>query len=220
MKRHSIATGRAARRFASGFLALALAAAAASAQIRSPGSDPDLNDLALAWARGRYGAPLVCDIDGSPRRVMRSLLIAPGAPDSYPPVDRIHFAEVENHHVTRCLGDAGGDQPDLGGELEVALPGRSRPDTANHDFEQELRQHGGFVFQVRSGRLRVSAWDGTGEPHDVDFAGGEATLRLVERGSDAARVLADFEGRPLRILELKARDGTVFRFPLVLLAPR
>jgi hypothetical protein len=201
-------------------LALALGAAGASAQLRPPGSEPDLNDLALAWARGRYGAPVVCEIDGSPRRVLRSLLIAPGPPDSYPPVDRIRFTEVENSHVTRCFGEAGGDQPNLAGELDITLPGRSRPDTAGHDFEQELRQHGGFVFQVRSGRLRVSPWSGGGDPRDVDFAGGEATFRAVERGSDAARVLQEFEGRPLRVLELKARDGTVFRFPMVLVAPR
>ena len=218
--RHDTATGRAARRLAPVALALALGAAAAPAQIRPPGSDPDLNDLALAWVRGRYGAPLVCEIEGAPRRVMRSLLIAPGAQDALPPVDRIHFTEVESRQVTRCFGEASGDQPNLGGELEVTLPGRSRPDTAGHDFEQELRQHGGFVFQVRSGRLRVSAWGDAAEAREVDFAGGEATLRAVERGSDTARVLQEFEGRPLRVLELKARDGTLLRFPLVLLAPR
>jgi len=218
--RHPLATRRAVRRHVLVALALALGAAAATAQVRPPGSDPDLNDLALAWARGRYGSPLVCEIGGAPRRVMRFLLIAPSERDSYPPVDRIHFTEVESPEVTRCFGEATGDQPNLGGELQVTLPGRSRPDTAGHDFEQELRQHGGFVFEVKSGTLRVSGWGASPQARDVDFTGGEATLRAVERGTDAARVLREFQERPLRVLELKARDGTLFRFPLVLLGPR
>src|SRR3990172_3742498 len=53
--------------------ALGLTAAAAAQT-----AVPDLNHLALEWARGDFRSPLVCEIDGTPRLGLRRVTIAPG----------------------------------------------------------------------------------------------------------------------------------------------
>ena len=72
-----------------------------------------------------------------------------------------------------------------------------------------LRKEGGFQFQIRAGRLRLGA---PGKPasalREVDFSGGTADIRKVERGSDAFRRLADFGERRKLSLALEAPDGT------------
>ncbi len=98
----------------------------------------------------------------------------------------------------------------------LTLDGRSRPDTAAHDFQAALRRQGGFEFQIRAGRLRLGE---PGKPPDalreVDFKGGTAEIRRVERGSDAHRRLADFGERRKLSLNLEAPDGTRLGLDLV-----
>ena len=56
---------------------LAVAGRAGPALAQAAGAGPDLNALSLDWARGNYGAPLVCEVEGSPVRAVRRVLIAP-----------------------------------------------------------------------------------------------------------------------------------------------
>jgi hypothetical protein len=50
---------------------------------------------------------------------------------------------------------------------------------------------------------------------EVDFRGGTADIRKVERGSDAFRRLAEFGQRRKLSLRLEAPDGTRLSFDLV-----
>ena len=98
---------------------------------------------------------------------------------------------------------------------------RSRPDTASHDFEQTLRREHGFEFEVLAGKLKVGKYGATADPpKEVDFSHGKAKLHLVEPGSDAARLLADFHNLPGFTLELISPDGTQLVFRLVRVSER
>lgn len=177
---------------------------------------PGLNELALEWTRGEYRAPLICEIDGAPHRALRRILVSPGRRYSRTQMNRLAFFDLEAPADTRCHDETGGDQPNAIGSLALALETRSRPDTAQHDFDAALRREGGFEFQILAGRLRLGA---PGVDPDtmpvVDFGGGTAEIRNVERGSDAYRRLAEFGQRRKLTLVIEAKDGTRLRFDLV-----
>lgn len=175
----------------------------------------DLNLLALDWARGTFGAPLVCEVEGSPLRAVRRVTIAPETGSDRGPMDRIHFPDPEAPGATRCFSELGADEPLVSGALLISLPGRSRPDTARYDLESALKRQRGFDFDVREGKLAVRGWGpGQEEPTTVDFAGGVARLHLVQPGSDAERLLRSFTSKRKLVLSLEAKDGTVLRFHL------
>jgi hypothetical protein len=131
-------------------------------------------------------------------------------------VNRLAFFDLEAPEGTRCHDETGGEQPNAIGSLALDLEVRARPDTAQRDFELALRREGGFDFRIRAGKLRLGA---PGEPssalREVDFRGGKAEIRKVERGSDAFRRLADFGPRRKLTLLLEAPDGTRLSFDLV-----
>jgi hypothetical protein len=202
---------RPARRRGRGRAALVAAALGAGlvADALAQGVGPDLVDLALAWARGEYRAPLVCEFEGRPRRGLRRVAITDGPERSERRLDRITFFDLEAEGASRCFSDLGGDEPNLLGSLEVGLEARSRPDTARRDFDAELRRNGGFEYRIERGRLRIRSVAGAPEDgREVDFAGGKAELRVVKAGSDSARLLADFQTRRKLRLALEARDET------------
>jgi len=177
---------------------------------------PDLNLRALQWLRGRWASPLVCDRGGEILETAHRLVIAPAAKHVRPPSARITFHGVEVEGATRCSDIVGGETPDLDGTIVVTLPGRSRPDLAQAEFQRTLRQVGGFDFAVASGRLRLTGWGEHAEPRIVDFAGGTARAREVRRGSDAARVLADLASPRKLTFELENADGDErLAFPMV-----
>jgi hypothetical protein len=192
--------------------ATTLLAAAAVAQSPTPG----LNALALEWIRGEYRAPLICEIDGVPYRALRRVLVSPGPRSAPTPVNRLTLFDLDAPQGTRCHDETGVDQPNAIGSLALALEARSPPDTAQRDFAAALRRNGGFQFQIRAGLLRLG---GPGETADalrkVDFSGGTAEIRMVERGSDAFRRLADFGERRKLTLILEAPDETRLRLDLV-----
>lgn len=210
------------RRLASLGLALALGAAG-GAKGQAAGGGPDLNLLALDWARGQYGSPVVCEVDGAPVRAVRRVLIAPvpAKEAERGAADRIQFPDPEARGATRCFSELGGEEPLVDGALTIALPGRSRPDTARYDFHAALRRDEGFRFDIRSGRLTVKGWGpGSAEPKSVDFTGGRASLRTIPVGSDAERLLRGFESPRRLTLDLEAPDGTALHFPLFQAAER
>ncbi len=210
--------GRSARRAAAGLVSAALAASAGAAWAQLGGGAATLNTLALGWTRGQYVAPLMCEIDGAPRRGGRRIVIGPGPRHARPPTNRIHFVSLQVEKAKRCFTEFGGEEFEVTGNLEIALPGRSRPDTASREFSSALRRDRGFDFEVRSGVLQIQPV-GDGSPRAVDFRGGQARLREVAPGSDAARLLAEYPGRQLT-LELEAPDGTALRYRMVQAAGR
>ncbi len=192
-------------------------AAGPEARAQAGAAGPDLNLLALDWARGQYGSPLVCDVGGAPVRAVRSVLIAPAPAKDVErgPANRIQFPDPEARGATRCFSELGADEPLVDGTLTVFLPGRSRPDTARYDFQAALRRDDGFRFEIRAGKLAIRGWaPGETEPHVVDFAGGHAWLRAARSGSDAERLLRGFESKRKVVLDLEAPDGATLHFPL------
>ncbi len=200
-------------------LAAELCAGMAQAQ-SAPGGGPDINTLALDWSRGQYRAPMVCEFEAGPQRVVRRVLIAP-APREIPLQDRIEFPDPEAPGVKRCFSELGSDEPFVAGGVAITLRERSRPDTASHDFEQALRREHGFEFEVLSGRLKLGKFGAPEEPpKEVDFSHGKAKLHLVEPGSDAAKLLSEFHNLPGFTLELISPDGAQLVFHLVRVSER
>jgi len=205
-------------------IALAAGLCAAAAEAQSPqagGAGPDINTLALEWARGQYRAPMVCDFEGGPQRVLRRVLIAPGPIGELPIQDRIEFPDPEAPGAKRCFSELGSDEPFVAGRLSLTMRERPRPDTASHDFEQTMRHEHGFEFEVVAGRLKLGRFGAADDPpKEIDFSHGKAKLRLVEPGSDAARLLSEFQGLPGFTLELTSPDGTHVMFYLARVSER
>ena len=198
-------------------LALLMLLLPAAALGQSPsGLGPGLNELALEWIRGEYRAPLICEIDGVPYRALRRVLVSPGPREARTPMNRLALFDLEAPEGTRCHDETGVEQPNAIGSLALVLDARSRPDTALRDFDLALRKEGGFEFQIRAGRLRLgSPGEAASALRGVDFSGGTADIRKVERGSDAFRRLADFGQRRKLSLVLEAPDGTRLSLDLV-----
>jgi hypothetical protein len=197
-------------------LATGLWTAAAQAQSLAGKGPPDINSIALEWARGQYRAPMVCDFEAGPQRVLRRLVIAPGPSEAVPIQDRLEFPDPEAPGVKRCFSELRSDEPYVAGGIMITLRERSRPDTASRDFDQTLRREHGVDFEVLSGRLKVGRFGVANDPlKEVDFSQGKARLHLVEAGSDAAKLLSEFPNMPGFTLELISPDGTQLLFHLV-----
>jgi len=199
-------------------LALVLAAVVPSAsRAQAPGANagPDLNILALDWARGNYGSPFVCQVSGAPVRAVRHVQIVP-APSDRGAMARIQFPDPEAPGATRCFSELGSDEPLVDGNVLISLPGRSRPDTARHDLADALRRESGFRYDIRSGKLSVKGWGaGSDEPRSIDFEGGHVSLHEVRPGTDPERLLRSFDSPRKLTLEIESPDGeTVLHFPL------
>lgn len=212
MRARSVPNARIAR----GLRALALATAGLAAALPAPASaDPDLNDLALLWSRGRFGAPLLCRIGDAPQRGVRWVTIAPGPRTFDLPVNRITFHDLAADGAQRCFTATGSPQVNVVGNLLVSLPRRGRPDTARHDFESLLRHDGGVEFQIRSGKLALADPAAGGSSRDVDFEGGTARLAPVQPGTDAAKLLSEFPKQRKLSLRIESKDGEALDFHLV-----
>lgn len=196
-----------------GLLAALLLPIASAAQGGVPGG---MSTLALLWAQGEYRAPMICEIEGQPRRALRRIRIKTGPRSATRALDRLVFFDIEAPMGTRCYGEAGNAQPNVIGALTLVHEGRRDRDTAQHDFDDKLRRDGGFEFRIFSGHLRIGA---PGAPpaslETLDLKDGSVTLEAVRRGSDAFRRLAEFGPRDKRVLRLDAPDGRSWSFDLV-----
>jgi hypothetical protein len=202
---------------------LALAVLAAGTALPASGQPaaeaPSLRELSLVWARGDFRAPVICEIEGEPHRGLRRVMIGPGPRREHEPVNRVTLYDLDVPPDTRCSSDLRPEEPNAVGTLTMSFDGRRRPDTAQHDFEQALRREGGFSFVIRAGKLRLGASGvAVAALPEVDFAGGEASLRVIARGSDAERTLSGLAGARRMLLTLAAPDGTRLEFPLVQLS--
>lgn len=197
-------------------LGIALAAAAGGGAQPAAAQLADLNALALDWLRGRYASPVVCEGGGTAAQAIRRVVVAAGPRHARPAVDRVTFHGIDVVNADRCTDVLGVAQPEVRGALELTLPGASRPDLAQAEFQRALRYQNGFDFTVSSGRLQLRDWGPAAAVRVVDFAGGAARVRQVRPGSDAARILADFDGPRKLSLELTAPGGEALSFHLVL----
>lgn len=196
-------------------LALGLAAAAAA---QAPG--PDLNQMALDWARGDFRSPLVCEIDGTAQRGLRRVTISPEPREVQPPVARLRFFDLDVPDGTRCGTETLRDVPNVIGTLALAHRARSRTDTASHDFAATLRREGGFEYEILGGRLKLEPPHDPAAAREVDFRAGRAWLGEVKRGSDSWRRLAEYPVPRKLALRLEAPDGSSLELDLVELPPR
>lgn len=188
--------------------ALGLALPAAAAQ-------PDLRDLALMWIQGSYRAPLICQVQGSPRRALRTIVIHRAPSRDGRPSSRVIFLSLDAPPGTHCHDVLGRDEPNVVGSLLVTLTAPSHPDTARHDFEERLRRDGAFTFDVTDGTLGIGPTDARPDQlQGHSFRGGTATFSRVRPGSDDAHRLEEFGSRRKLSLRLKAPDGTQLSFPL------
>ncbi len=196
-------------------LALLLAPPPGRAQ-RGPLAPTDEVDLALAWARGRFRSPLICTFDGEPRTGLRRVEITPGPSHATQRVDRLTFFDLEARDAERCGTTLGGASPNLVGSLWLGYaPKRPRSDTPDREFKLVLRD-GSVEFQIVQGRLRTGPAQFAPEDlEEIDLRGGTVRLEAVRRGSDAARVLAEFGAQRKLELIVETPDGGGFRMPLV-----
>lgn len=195
-------------------LSLGAAGAADSQFPANPGA-PTISDMALDWARGRFATPLICEFDGKLVRGIRRVMIAPGASHRRSRQNRMVFIDLEVEEASRCFAELAGSVPNVTGSLQIELPAVRRSDTARRDFREALRRKKGFEFRIAEGGLKLQEVTQPPSPsRTVDFRGGSASLRTIELGSDAARLLAPFESPRKLMLELSARDGTKLSFPL------
>jgi hypothetical protein len=208
-------------RAAVGALALAVLsvvalAPAGPAGAQVPGaSEPTIADMALAWARGRFASPVICQFGDRPVRGIRRVLITPGPARVQPPVDRILFVDLDVNEASRCFAELAGDVPNVVGWVQIRLPGTFRPDLAQREFREQLRRKQGFEFEIPAGGLKLQTVTQPPTPaRTVDFAGGTASLREIDPRSDTGRLLAQFSSPRKLLLELSARDGTKLSFPL------
>jgi hypothetical protein len=193
-------------------LAAALAAGAAAQGVR---------ELAFAFAQGDFRAPLTCLVKAEPRQALRRVRIHAGPRQSARPSLRVTFYDLEAPAGTRCSSISGQSEPNLTGTLELVWDARTRPDTGEVDFRNQLRREGGFDFKIESGRLRMGEVEaGKDGERVVDFAGGVARVEPVVPGSDAARRLASFGGQRQLGLSITAPGAPSLAFDLVELPPR
>lgn len=196
------------------------AAAALLAALPGPAHAEGVRELAYAWARGDFRAPLACVIDGASRQALRRVRIHP-APRGALPAVRVSLYDLEAPPSTRCAGLANAEEPNVIGVVQLVFEGRSRPDTGEVDFRNALRRDGGFTFRIEQGKLRIG---GAGEAASGlashDYAGGSARILTIPPGSDGARRLATFGPHRQLRLELEAPGAPALAFDLVALPTR
>lgn len=195
---------------------LAVAAAPVAAQ-----TGPSLQELAIDWALGRFGSPLICQIEGTPVRGMRRLQVVNGPRQLRSPLARIIFVSMEVEAATRCFTETEKSAPNISGTLEIRFPGAARRDTAHREFKTLLRREGGVEFDISGGVLRLQEVGvATNAARDVDFRGGKARFGLVRPGTDVERLLSAIKSPRKLDLVITARDGTLVKLPLFLVETR
>lgn len=178
-------------------------------------ADLALSELALRWAEGEFGSPLICHIDGEPVRGLRRISIESDALRTRNAVARISFTDLEIENATRCFTELSPSEPNIIGWIQIRLPGSHGRDTGQRDFREAIRRKRGFEFAIKAGVLGIQqVRQPLAPPKRVQFSGGTATLTGVRPGTDTARLLGGFKTPRKLLLELEAKDGTKLAFPL------
>lgn len=201
-------------------LILIAAAVASATQPASAQDGASMQELSIEWVRGRYGSPVICQLEGNPVQGMRRLHITPGPHHVRPPVAKVIFVGMKVEQATRCFTQLEKSVPDILGSLQLRYPGPERRDTATRDFKHTLRREKGIEFDIAAGvlSLRVVGTSDEAEASErrVDFRGGKARFVEVRPGSDAERMLAAINSPRKLDVQIVARDGTTIRLPIFL----
>jgi hypothetical protein len=180
-------------------------------------SGPDLSDLVVDWARGRYASPVMCELGGGLVRGIRRVIIRGERMPGRTATLELQLVDMRPGEATRCVNATGHSQPNALGKLQLRLPGRPHPETAMRDFKQTLKHARGFEFEIAAGRLKLQdVAVPPAESRIVDFRGGHASIGLVLPATDAERELRDFQSPRKRVLELKSPQGDALLLPLFL----
>jgi len=169
---------------------------------------PDVNDLVIEWATGRFASPVTCEIDGELVHGIRRVIMRPRHTLGRRTRLAVHFIDMRPDGATRCIDAKGDDQPNVLGKLLLELPGIPHPETATRDFKRALQREKGFDLAVTEGILKLQdVAVPPAEPRLVDFHGGKASLRLVLPATDADRALAPFASPRKLVLEVVGPEG-------------
>jgi hypothetical protein len=181
--------------------------------------EASLNDLVLSWLHGNYATPIVCTLDGQPRRGLRRILIEPAPPNHRNREATLRFVDLGAAEATRCFTEIGGDTPNIMGTLVVRHPTtRVRP-TAMRDFKIELKRKRGFELDIVSGTLDLEPVGKGAQGETLDMRGGHLRVHILRKGEDGLLVLQDLPSPRKVRLEVESRDGQRLSFPASLARP-
>lgn len=194
-------------------VAMAVTGLLASSAVAQNG--PDLVDLVVQWASGRYRSPVHCEVDGKLRLGVRRVTLEPEQMPGRPPTLEVKFTDLHADDAVRCVDSKGKSLPNLAGGVELRLPGRPHPETASRDFRQTLKRKKGFDFDIVQGRIKIEPV-GLPEspPQLVDFRGGKARIALIYPATDEARELQNFKSQRKFLVSLEAPSGETLQIPI------
>ena len=112
-----------------------LCAISARPAVAQGGRPPSLNEFALGWLVGSYTAPLVCVLNGEPRRGLRRIVISPGSKHARPPVAKISFIDIRPESASRCFSAFVKSEPNLTETFEIHIENLTYHDTGARDFK-------------------------------------------------------------------------------------
>jgi hypothetical protein len=178
---------------------------------------PDMNDLVVDWATGRYASPVMCEIGGELVRGVRRVILRPHHTLGRPTRLAVHFIDMKPGEATRCIDSTGAPQPNVQGKLLLGVPGTPHPETATRDFKRALQRDKGFVLEVTEGVLKMQdVAVPRPSPRLVDYRGGKASLRRVLPATDAERELAPFPSPRKLVLIVESEGHTPLELPIFL----
>jgi hypothetical protein len=180
-------------------------------------SGPDLSDLVVDWAHGRYASPVMCELDGELVRGIRRVILREERTPGRAVMLLVQFVDMRPGEAARCVNATGQPQPNILGKVLLRLEGTPHPETAARDFKQTLKRDRGFELEIARGALKLQAVSRPpAGPQLVDFQGGRATLRLVMPATDADLELAAFQSPRKLLLELQPKKGEKLTLPISL----
>ncbi len=208
-----------ARRLGVGSLMVGVLLAARASLAQPAPAEASLNDLVLSWLQGNYATPIVCTLDGQPRRGLRRILIEPAPPSHRASEATVRFVDLAAADATRCFTEIGGDTPNITGALVVRHPTTKRRPTVVRDFKTELKRKRGFELDIVSGTLELEPVGEGSQSETWDMRGGHLRVHILRKGEDGLRVLQDLPSPRKVRLEIEARDGRLLSFPASLARP-
>lgn len=199
---------------------LSLVVASGGAAQTLPPAGVSLNDLVIEWMSGEYATPLLCTLDGEPKRGLRRILITPARRRTQYREAIVRFADLEAGGAVRCFSEIGGHAPNIIGDLTVRHPTTRARDSAMRDFKAELKRKRGFELDIVSGRLEMTKVGGAGAGETLDLRGGKLRIHILRNGSDAMRLLQDLPSPRKVMIEVESSVGRRLAFPASLARPR
>jgi len=151
-------------------------------------------ETAARWLEGRYRMPVTCIRNDDSQVEIEEAVVFRLDPSNGRSAIKATYFGIDGD-FKRCFNIVEGSIPDRRGTLYLHFPAHNRPDTGLSEFRRMARD-GDLTFRVHGGKLRLREIGKTAETaRTLDFDHGEYPLnvRAVDGGSDAAKLLADFD---------------------------